>query len=369
MTNNLQTVKIGFIPLVDCALLAITKEKGFGAEHGIDLDLHKEVSWANIRDKVYLGYLDGAQMLAGMPLAANLSLMPNSSDIIAPFVLGRNGNAITVSHALYEEMVAEGGELLDELDLVKTGAALKAVIEKRKQTGKSRLRFAMVFPFSCHNYHLRYWMAACGIDPDVDVHLEVIPPAFMDENLEQGYIDGFCVGEPWNSLAVAQDLGVIIASTAQIWSQSPEKLLGMRKDWVERNSALFTGLMKALAQAANWAAETSHQEEIAEILSEHQYLDVPAEIILKALSGNLCLKKGNAPVFIKDFMALAGQGANCPHPQEGVWILQQMERWKQIKPPFDAQLALESAFSRTLYGEVLGLEEGEEQGLRLFDFA
>lgn len=367
MKSKLQNVNIGFVPLVDCAVLAVACEKGIAQAHGLDLSLSKEVSWANIRDKVFLGYLDGAHMLAPMALAGNLSLMPNSCDIVAPFVLGRNGNAITVSHDLYDAMSAHRQGLLESWDLSVTGQALKAVIEARKDAGQPVLRFGMVFPFSCHNYHLRYWLAACGIDPDVDVHLQVVPPPFMDQYLEQGRLDGFCVGEPWNSLAVAQDIGVIIASTSQIWPQSPEKLLGVRKNWCEANPEALKALLCAMKEAADWAGSVENFDELAHILSDHQYLDVPKEIILKALSGDLSLKKGEPSRHVDGFMSLHGD--SCPHLSAAFWLTRQMERWGQIQPDMIVETALKDAFSTQTYLDCIGGEFSDTNEAALFDIA
>lgn len=353
MTQDIQTVKIGFIPLVDCALLVIAKEKGFAQNEGIDLQLFKEVSWANIRDKVYLGYLDGAQMLAGMPIAANMGLMQTACEIVAPFVLGRNGNAITVSHPVFANMQNEDPDFLKAFDLKRTGAALKAVVARRKKEGQPILRFGMVFPFSCHYYHLRYWMAACGIEPDVDVHLEVIPPPFMDQYLGEGRIDGFCVGEPWSSLVVAQDIGVIVGATTQIWSRCPEKLLGLRKDWIDNNPIALQGLIKALHQSSVWAGDMSNMEELSQILSTHNYIDVPAELIIRALTGDVRLQKGQPKIHIPDFLTLSGRGANYPDPGEGQWILAQMERWGQANGAHCQQEGMNLAFCADLYEKVL----------------
>jgi len=358
-------IKLGFIPLVDCALLAIAKEKGFAEENGIQLSLHKEVSWANIRDKIYLGYLDGAQMLAGMPIAANLGLMPNSCEIVAPFVLGRNGNAITVSRSLFAEMQKSNDTILEELDLKKTGAALKAVIDQRKIEGKTILRFGMVFPFSCHNYHLRYWMSSCGIEPDIDVHLEVIPPPFMDQYLEEGRIDGFCVGEPWNSLAVEQDVGVIIATTKQVWAYSPEKMLGLRKQWVDTYPEALNALMKTLHQCVNWAMQSSNIDELSKLLSSHTYIDVPAEIIKRALTGDIKLKNAQDSTQIENFLML---NANKPEQAAAKWLFDQMVRWKQAENIDIHPDALKNAFATQVYSEHLpSIQYDIEIDYSLFD--
>lgn len=367
--TEMHIVNIGFIPLVDCALLAIAKEVGFARKYDVQLNLHKEVSWANVRDKVYLGYLDGAQMLAGMPLAANMRLMPNSCDMVAPFVLGRNGNAVTVSQALFDEMKAVDEDVLTRLDLKTTGAALKKVIESRKVEGLPALRFGMVFPFSCHNYHLRYWLAACGIDPDVDVHLEVIPPPFMDRCLEEGRIDGFCVGEPWNSIAVAQDVGVIIATTAQIWDRCPEKVLGLRKSWVESNPITLGGLLKALQEAATWVSDVANHKQLAEILSDVAYLDVPAEIIGRALSGEMKMSNGEESVMSPAFLTLSGEDANRPRKAEAQWLFDQMKRWGQNRGVELTDDLCEESYSGKMYADYLSAMVGSafEGEIKLFD--
>jgi len=367
MKSKLQHVNIGFVPLVDCAVLAVAREKGIARAHGLDLSLSKEVSWANIRDKLFLGYLDGAHMLSPMALAGNLSLMPNSCEVVAPFVLGRNGNAITVSHDLYDAMQVHGPNMLERWDLSFTGQMLKTVIDERRKAGRPQLRFGMVFPFSCHNYHLRYWLAACGIDPDIDVHLQVVPPPFMDHYLEQGRLDGFCVGEPWNSLAVAQDIGVIIATTSQIWRQSPEKLLGLRKKWLQENPETVTGLLHALKQAADWAGDPVNLEELAMMLSDPVYLDVPKDIIAKALSGDLCLKNGGVSKHVEGFLSLNGD--SCPHLSAAAWLTGQMERWGQCAKNTVVDSALKDAFSTQTYVTCLGAQAEERAEAILFDIA
>jgi two-component system, oxyanion-binding sensor len=328
---NKQTIHIGFIPLVDCATLIIAKEKGWAEQNHIDLILHKEVSWANIRDKVYLGHLQGAQMLAGMALAARLGVMLPSPELIVPFVLGRNGNAITVSNQILAEMCHEGFNQKDIHSPLITGQALKRVIEKRKSTSEKPLRFGMVFPFSNHNYHLRNWMSECGINPDLDVHLEVIPPPYMDKRLEQNLIDGFCVGEPWNSLAVEQGIGTIIAATSDIHPECPEKVLGLRKDWCDGNQGQLANLIHTLEQSSLWVAQKDNHAELAEILSSHLYLDLPKEIILRSLSGSLKIKRNEKNVSFNNFICLGGHDTTTPKEKDHLWLYEQMTKWNHVE--------------------------------------
>ena len=181
--RDASTIVAGFIPLVDCAPLVVAAEKGFAAAEGLDLRLVREVSWANIRDRICLGHFDVAHMLAGMPIAASLGIGCLRTPMLAPFSLGLNGNAITVSRGLYQRLLALADDGATLTDPLASGAALKKVIENGAARGLPPLTFGMVFPFSCHNYQLRYWMAAGGIDPDRDVRLVVIPPPLMVESL------------------------------------------------------------------------------------------------------------------------------------------------------------------------------------------
>jgi len=312
MTNlksapNLISIRAGFIPLVDCAVLAVAREKGFAEAHGIDLQLFKEVSWANIRDRVNVGQFDVAHMLAGMPIAANMGIGHIKVPMIAPMALGVGGNAITLSHALYDALAQSGLNLNDPLA---SGRALRAAVERHRADDLEPLTFGMVFPFSNHNYQLRYWMAASGIDPDLDVRLVVIPPPFMVQSLQAGQIDGFCVGEPWNSLAVDQGVGKILLSGSLVWPDGPEKVLGLQKTWAENNPDVLMALLRALDQAAHWADDPANHETLAKILSRAEYLDVSERLTLSTLKGDLRFRTA----------------ASCEH---ALWLYTQMVRWGQ----------------------------------------
>ena len=218
-------ITAGFIPLVDCAALVVAREKGFAEAEGIDLHLVKEVSWANIRDRINVGQFDVAHMLAAMPIAASLGVGHVQIPMIAPMTLGVGGNAVTFSTALCNELGLVPGATHDPLTV---GGALAQGIAHRQTNGADVLTFGTVFPFSNHNYQLRYWMAGAGIDPDRDVRLVVIPPSFMVQNLKAGLIDGYCAGEPWNTLAADEQVGCVAFSAAEVWPRGPEKVLGMQ---------------------------------------------------------------------------------------------------------------------------------------------
>ena len=256
---------LGFIPLTDCAPLVVAKEKGYFDKYGLKVTLSKETSWANIRDKVALGILDGAQMLAGMPLAMSLGIGPMAKPMVTAFSMDLNGNAITVSNALFARMQQADPQSMMKKPL--SAHALKKVIEENRKAGGEPLTFAMVFPYSTHNYELRYWMAAAGIDPDKDVRLVVVPPPQMVGQLEKGTIDGYCVGEPWNAQAGQAGLGHTLITKYEIWNNSPEKVLGVTQEWAEQYPNTHRALLMALLEASRWLDELQNRLDAAAMIS------------------------------------------------------------------------------------------------------
>ncbi len=328
----------GFIPLVDCAPLLIAAKKGFARAEGLRLTLVRETSWANIRDRVSVGHFDAAHMLGPMPIAASLGIGHFDIPMVAPFAFGLGGNAITVSGALFADMQRHGASLAS--DPAAMGAALRAVIAERKTRGAPLLTFGMVFPFSGHNYELRYWLAACGIDPDRDARLVVLPPPFMAEALEAGHVDGFCVGEPWNSLAVERAGGVIVATKAALWRNGPEKVLGLQTAFAEREPQVVAALVRALWRATAWAEDPANRIELAALLSDTASVAAPAPIVVRALSGELVLRAGEAARAIDDFLVLHRNGANFPWQSHALWFYSQMVRWGQTAyAPQGAEIA------------------------------
>src|SRR5438876_3349144 len=241
---------IGFIPLVDAAALIIAVDKGFAAAEGLDVKLVREVSWSNVRDKLNIGLFDAAHLLAPVAIASSLGLGHVKVPIVAPFNLGLNGNAITVSPALHADLMEEIDG--DRFDPMVTALALARVVAKRRRTGAEPLTFGMTFPFSTHNYQLRFWMAAGGVDPDEDVRLVVLPPPYMVDSLAKGPVDAFCVGAPWNSIAVDLGIGEILHFASDILVRAAEKVLAIRQSWSEKNPELVAGLVRAAARAAEF---------------------------------------------------------------------------------------------------------------------
>lgn len=349
MTLDLYQINAGFLPLLDCAVLVVAEEKGFAAAQGLSLNLVRESSWANIRDRLTVGHFDVAHMLAPMPVAANLGLNPLPASMIAPMALGLGGNAVTASLALWNELSDAGAP--GNLSASEVGAALKRVVSTRGANNK--LRFGVVHPHSGHNYELRYWLKASGVDPERDVEIIIAPPPLLPDALAAGSIDGFCVGAPWNSAAVAQDIGRIVTIKAEIWRSSPEKVLGLTSAWAEAHPELLDGLLRAIYHAAQWCGQPENLEEVAQILSGARYLNCPASTLMHGLSGSLMLAQDEV-MQVDDFFVPFARAATFPWQSHALWFYTQMVRWGQVEhTASNAQLA-ERSFRPDLYRAALG---------------
>ncbi|HTK96533.1 MAG TPA: CmpA/NrtA family ABC transporter substrate-binding protein [Pseudomonadales bacterium] len=321
-------VVVGFIPLLDCAPLVVAREKGFAAEEGLDLELIRESSWANIRDRLIVGHFDAAHMLGPMSIASSLGVGHLQVPMVAPLSLGLGGNAITVSTELRRSMSEAGAATGSDPRM--QGEALREVVRAREVRRLAPLTFAMVYPFSCHNYELRYWLAACGIDPDRDVRLVVIPPHLLVDAMREGQIDGFCVGEPWNSVAVSAGVGCIVIPTSAIWRLSPEKVLGCRLQWAQREPETLDALIRAVYRASLWNESPQNHAELAHLLAERRYVGGSPDILLRGISGALQLEPGGVVHHVADFYVPARQAATFPWVSHAAWFYGQMVRWGQI---------------------------------------
>lgn len=326
--NSDSTISVGFLPLTDCMLLVAAYEKGFAKDQGINLKLSKEISWANIRDHMALGHYDAAHMLAPMPIAFNAGLMPFSTPVIAPMALGLGGNAVTVSTDIWRQM--HKYEPSESGDPAQNGSALKRLIVERQIAGKPKLRFGVVHAFSGHNLELRYWLSACDINPESDVKIIIVPPSLMPEALELGKIDGYCVGEPWNSVSVEKGTGCIITTKSAIWHSSPEKVLGVQALWAEQNPDALKALIKALHESSKWCSQPENHKELAQMLSRKEYLGVAEGIISKALSGEIPLNDDNT-FSSDDFLLTHERAATFPWQSHALWFYSQMVRWGLIE--------------------------------------
>ena len=320
----MQDLSIGFVPLLDSAIVLAAEAKGFFIEEGLKVRLTRETSWSAIRDRLAVGSLQAAHVLAPMPIAANLGLFPLAPKLVAPIALGLGGNAVTVSAALGAAMEAEGDE--SDLDPAKAGAALKRVIAARRAEGLPPLRFGVVYVFSGHNLELRYWLAANGIDPDRDIEIVVLPPPFMPDAVEAGRIDGYCAGEPWNTIAARRGAARIVTVKAKIWRSSPEKVLALPADFVEANEETVAALLRGLYRASQWAAEPENHPELAAILAEPGHLDVDRAMLEPLFSGTLSISE-RAQTTVEDFFLTSAKAATFPWQSHALWFYSQIVRW------------------------------------------
>ncbi len=345
-------LRIGFIPLCDATALLIAVDKGFAAAEGLDIELVREVSWSNVRDKLNIGLFDAAHLIAPVAIASSLGLGHIKVPIVAPFGLGVNGNAITVSPALHAAIAdAAQGDMLDPMV---TAQALARVVARRKARGEEPLTFGMTFPFSTHNYHLRFWMAAGGVDPDEDVRLVVLPPPYMVESLQSGHVDGFCVGAPWNSVAVDLGIGHILHFVSEILRRAAEKLLGVRQRWAEENPDVLTRLVRAHKRAADFVEDRNNRDEAAALLAAPNRIAVAPEVIRRTLDGHMKVSPDGAYRDDARYMLIGRANAARPDPAQAAWLYAQMVRWGQA--PLSAELlaAAKRVWRPDLYDAALG---------------
>ncbi|WP_156840804.1 CmpA/NrtA family ABC transporter substrate-binding protein [Novosphingobium aquimarinum] len=339
-------LKLGFIKLTDMAPLAIAKEKGFFQEEGLNVTLEPQANWKVLLDGVIGGQLDGAHMLAGQPIAATLGY-GTKADLIAPLSLDLNGNAITVSNKVWEQikpsLPVDGGKPAHPI----SASALKPVVASFKQQGKT-FKMGMVFPVSTHNYELRYWLAAGGLNPgyytpgdvggtvDADVQLSVTPPPQMPATLEAGTIEGYCVGEPWNQAAVQKKIGVPVITDDEIWHDNPEKVFSIRKDFAEKYPGTTAAMLRAIIKAQQWldADGGKNRAEAVKILSQPNYVGADPQVIAASMTGKFTFEPGDtrpAPGFNIFF----DKNAGYPFYSDAIWYMTQMRRWGQIPEDHD----------------------------------
>jgi len=350
-------LRIGFIPLVDAAALIVAVDKGFAAAEGLDVTLVREVSWSNVRDKLNIGLFDAAHLLAPVAIASSLGLGHVKVPIVASFNLGLNGNAITVSPALHAAIMAEIDG--DPFDPMVTALALSRVVAARRNSGAEPLTFGMTFPFSTHNYQLRFWMAAGGVDPDEDVHMVVLPPPYMVDSLASGQVDAFCVGAPWNSVAVDLGVGHILHFVSDILVRAAEKVLAVRQNWSEKNPQVLAALIRAASRAAEFIEQPENRAEAARMLARPERIGVDADVILRTLDGRLKISPDGTMRESSRYLLVGREGAARPEPAQAAWLYAQMVRWGQASISPEALRIAEAAFRPDLYDAALGLRGGD----------
>jgi ABC-type nitrate/sulfonate/bicarbonate transport system substrate-binding protein len=349
-------LRVGFMPLADCAPLAVADALGLFAAEGLKVTLVREVSWANIRDKVQAKLLDAAHMLGPMPLAASLGVGGETTPMLAPLALNRNGSAITVSKALETEMMRADPEGMAQRPC--TAGPLARVVEQRRNNGAPQVALAAVFPYSMHAYQLRYWLADAGIDPDKDVRLLICPPPRMAARLRSGEIDGFCAGAPWNAVAEASGAGEILIRAREFWPGGPDKVLGVTRAFAEREPDVLQALLRALLKAADWADRPENRSEVAELLAAPGYVGEPVALLRRSLADS------------PDALVFHRGAANFPWVSHAAWFLAQMRRWGQIGPDVDVPTVAADVYRPDLYrpaaeqvGAPVPLEDSKVEGV------
>ena len=352
MTDGKNKLCIGFIPLTDAAVLIVAVDKGFAKEEGLAVELVREVSWSNMRDKLNIGLFDAAHMLAPIAIASSLGLGHVKVPIAAPFSLALNGNAITVTTDLHKALADNAhGDLADP----KVSArALADVVAERRRKGREPLNFGVSFAFSTHNYQLRFWMAAGGVDPDQDVRLVVLPPPYMVESILSGHIDGFCVGAPWNSAAVERGLAHILHFGSELLQRATEKVLAVRASWAKENPDTLRRLVRAHGKAADFIEDENNREEASAILSAPNRIGVASEMIRRTLEGTLKIAPDGAARTSERYLLIGRLGAARPDPVQAAWLYAQMVRWGHAPLSNEMLAAAKAVFRPDLYDAVLG---------------
>ncbi len=357
-TVEKSVITLGYVPTTDAAPLIVAKEKGFFAKHGLtQVELISDSNWQTIGDGLANQRLDCAQLLAGMPLAMTIGVdRKRPTPIVTAMVLARNGNAITLSKKLYDDGVR------NLKDLKKAIAA----------TPEQPHTFGLVDSVSMGSLLTRYWLASGGIDPDKDLSLSIMSSAEMKNQISKGFIDGYLASEPWNSAAVKDDTGFVVATDLEIWDGHQNKVLGVREDWARENPKTHIALVKALIEACEYCDDRRNREEIIKMLAKPEYLNVPAEQLRPGFIDPFQRSLDQAPEMLVRFNQYYVEQSTCPRKSEALWILTQMARWSITPFPNNWTEILERVYCRETYGQAareLGLPDNvDDRGsVKLFD--
>jgi nitrate/nitrite transport system substrate-binding protein len=361
--------KLGYIALTDAAPLVIAKEKGLFAKHGVpDMDISKQASWGATRDNMALGTkangIDGAHLLSPKTHLYTTGKVMQNSQPLPMYTLMR----------LNED--CQGLSVSNEYKDLKVGAdcsALKEAFAKKKASGKD-VKVAMTFPGGTHDLWIRYWLASGGIDPDKDVSTIVVPPPQMVANMKVGTMDAFCVGEPWNEQLVNQDIGFTAATTGEIWFRHPEKVLGMRADWVDANPKAALAIMMATMEAQQWCEKMENKAEMAEIIGRRQWFNVPVPDIIGRIKGDINYGRGRVEKGTNLLMKFWGEKGETSYPWKSLdtWFVTENIRWGKFDPTIDIKALVDKTNRSDLWIEAakgLGLQgypTGDSRGLEKF---
>jgi nitrate/nitrite transport system substrate-binding protein len=324
------TAKLGYIALIDASPLVIAKEKGFFAKHGMpDVEVLKQASWGATRDNLVLGGaangIDGAHILTPMPYLISTGKVTQNNVPTPMYILARlnlDAQAISVSQEY------------KDLKVTTDASPLKAAFEAKKAAGKE-VKVAMTFPGGTHDLWIRYWLAAGGIDPDKDVATIVVPPPQMVANMKVGNMDAFCVGEPWNEQLVNQGIGFTACTTGEIWAKHPEKALGMRAEWVDKNPNAARAIIMAVQEAQQWCDKMENKQELAEIVGKRQWFNVPVADIIGRLKGDVNYGNGRVVQGTKQYMKFWQDHASYPFKSHDAWFVTEDIRWGKFAPDTD----------------------------------
>jgi nitrate/nitrite transport system substrate-binding protein len=338
-------IKLGIIALTDCSSIILAHEKGLFKKFGIHSTVSKGASWAAIRDSLTNGDIQATHMLLGMPIASTMGLGgAPKKPMIAPFILNRNGQAITLANSLKGKVAADP-------------KALKPYVDEAKAKG-TPMTFAMTFPPGTHAMWMRYYLAAGGINPgnaagaDADVSLITVPPPQMVANMKVGKMDGFCVGEPWNAKAIGEEIGFTSIATQGIWKDHPEKVCAFTEEFAARNPKTVKAVMKALHEAGVWLDQMENREEQARIVSAATYINCPPETILGRLMGKYDMGDGRK-IKDPDYMIFSDRNCNYPQAKYAKWWLTQLRRWGFVEGAPDYEGVAKQVMRADLYEEAM----------------
>lgn len=337
---NKEVIKLGIIPLTDCAPLVIAAEKGLFRKYGLNVQISKEASWANVRDKLLTGELQGAHCLFGMPFSVYTGVGGNpGSELPIAMMLNNNGQCITLSK-----------DFCGKVKPHDIGSVSRAV---KELAATKELTFAGTFPGGTHDTWLRYWLAASGVDQN-KVKIITIPPPQMVANMKVGNMDGFCVGEPWNQVAVKQGTGFTHLATQDIWKHHPEKALVLNKDFSVNKRDDLKKVMKAIFEACIWLDDMNNRDEAAEIIGRASYVNAPAAEIATRLKGAYDLGCDYGQYQYKDdYMLFHRNGeTNYPRKAYGIWYMAQYVRFKYLEEEPDYKAIADKLILQDLYTEV-----------------
>nr|WP_319247945.1 ABC transporter substrate-binding protein [uncultured Celeribacter sp.] len=337
-------LSVGYIPLVDAAPLIVAQEMGFAAQEGLALALHKAPSWSSLRDMLSFRQVDAAHMLSPVPVATALGLGGAGAPQAAVSVLSVNCNVVGVSNDLAARLRGIGHQFgFDNAE-----AAGRALIA----AAPGRLRLGVPFPFSMHAELLYYWLSALGLPAPQSVDIRTVPPPLMADAIEAGEIDAFCVGEPWGSMTVANGVGELLLPGSAIWSFAPEKVLAVRSDWAEQETGLRRRLIRAVWRANRWLGTPDSRLLASELLSRPEYLNLPAELLERSLSGRLVISRTGEERLVPGFAEFFAGAATMPWQSQAEWIGSMLAARTGLDRDA-ARRAAGSVFRTDLYREAL----------------